>query len=110
MIRVKIYHEGRKGGTYELGEIRILRMDKDQDSPTGDYKIELSTLKGDEFAICNRGMAHFPRLRLNVMGLLSEALLQFMDNPEVFSLDAQGSSNVARKRGRRMFKISRGKS
>lgn len=113
MIRVVITHEGKHGGTFELGQIRINRVPEKgapDDEENGDYFVEMSVKRGDDLGLYRRPLPSFPRLKFNVMGLIMEALAQFTDNEEAFNLDDRGTSDVARRRQGVMRRIQRRKS
>lgn len=82
MIEVHIMS---KGGTHELGVIRITNMEESGDPEYGSYSVEFGVDTAAGFAIYQRSIYAFPRKRFNVLALLKQAL-ETLDEKEL-SLD-----------------------
>ena len=100
-----------KSATSELAIIRIHRIDAPGDpyAMFGDYSVEVLVEKGEALGIHQRGLTGFKRLEGNCLSLLMAALVEFLDNPEVFQL-AISPHDMARPRRRTLRKLQRRKS
>ena len=108
MIEVRVAYRSGRFSSYphELALMRITRLDKG-DTETGDYVVQLGVERGKSYGLHRRRLKGFPRKKGNVLALLKLALEEFLDDEEVFSLDDEIPSTLARRRRRTLPEISK---